>query len=262
VNCKRFAKKLAKLADYYVNEAFAVSHRKHSSLNAITKYLPAYAGLNLANEVLQLEKVLNSKVKPKVALIGGKKLTSKIGAVKNLLDKMDYVLLGGAAANNVLKAMDYEVGKSLIDKDSLPLAKRVLDNKLRMPIDVVVASSLKASAGSRVKAIGQLDSKDIILDIGPDTIQLYGEIIKEAKLVVWNGPLGYFEVKKYQQGSAKVAGQIAKAGSYSLAGGGETVQLIDELKLRTDFDFVSTGGGAMLEFLAGKILPGLRPLIK
>jgi len=262
MNCKRLSKKLAKLADIYVNDAFAVSHRAHSSISAITDYLPSSAGFQLEKEIDNLNKVLKAKTKPKVAIIGGVKLETKVKVIKNLLAKMDYVLLGGAVANNVLKAMDYEVGSSLVDDSQLKVAENIINNKLRLPVDAVVAKKIVASAKSKTMAVGQLSKKEIILDLGPDTINLYCEIIKSAKLIVWNGPLGYFEIAKYKKASKAVAFAVAASKSFSIIGGGETVQMIGELGLKNKFDFVSTGGGAMLEFLEGKILPGIKPLIK
>ena len=175
---------------------------------------------------------------------------------------MDYVLLGGAIANNVLKAMDYEVGSSLVDDSQLKVAESIISNKLRLPVDAVVAQKISPSSKSTVKAVGQVGKKDIILDIGPDSIGLYSEIIKSAKLIVWNGPLGYFEIARYKKSSQRVAKAVASSKAFSLVGGGETVQLINSLGLADQFGFVSTGGGAMLEFLEGRQLPGLKPLMK
>ena len=262
INCRRLAKQWSALADLYINDAFAVSHRQASSVVAITEYLPSYAGLLLESEIVNLSKVLESKTKPKVAIIGGAKLDTKIKVIKNLLKKMDYVLLGGAVANNILMAMDYEIGKSLVDASQLKIAYSILRNKLRIPIDVVVADKIAASAKSETKAVGQVSENDIILDLGPATMKLFAEIINSAKLVVWNGPLGYFEIAKYKKSSEQLAKSIVKSKAESIIGGGETVKLVEDLKLKDKFSFVSTGGGAMLEFLEGKILPGIKPLIK
>lgn len=261
-NDQAFAKNLAKLGDYYVNDAFAVSHRAEASVSAITRYLPSYAGLLLEKEIKYLSKVLLSKVKPKVAIIGGAKIETKVPVIKNMIKKMDYVLIGGAIANTILKAMDYEVGLSKIDDHHLKTATQIIHPKLLIPIDVVVAKDFSSKAKAQVKAVGQIGAKDVILDLGPDTIKLYSDIIKDAKLVVWNGPLGYFGVNRYKKASQAIARAIINCKDDSIIGGGETVQLAKELGLKKKFDFVSTGGGAMLEFLEGKVLAGIKPLLK
>jgi len=262
INCQRLAKTLASDVDLYVNDAFAVCHRQAASISAITKYLPSYAGLLLEKEVENLSKVLESRIQPKVAIIGGVKIETKVKVIKNLLNKMDYVLVGGAVANNVLMQMNYKVGLSLVNKTQLKITKSILYNKLKYPLDVVVAKSRKKNAESQIKAVGKIEKNDIILDIGPDTVELYSNYLKKSKLVVWNGPMGYFEISKYKKSSQEIAEAIAKSKAYSIVGGGETVELIKDLKLIKKFNFVSTGGGAMLEFLEGKVLPGIRPLLQ
>src|SRR3989344_6015513 len=257
-----FAKKLAALADLYVNDAFSVSHRAHASVEAVTRFLPSYAGLNLEAEVLNLSKVLESPLKPKVAIIGGAKLETKVKIIKHLLKKMDYVCLGGAIANNVLKQLGYEVGLSKVDESRLEVSEAILKNKLRLPLDVAAAKDLSPQSAAKARAVGQVKKDEIILDIGPETVGLYSAIIKKAKLVVWNGPLGYFEVAQYKKSSQQIAQAIVKSKPYSIVGGGETIQMIRDLGLITKFNFVSTAGGAMLEFLEGKVLPGIKPLIK
>ncbi len=261
-NDKQFAKQLSSLGELYVNDAFSVSHRAHASVEAITHFLPAYAGLSLAEEVDNLNRVLSSALKPKLALIGGAKLETKVKVIKNLLRKMDWVLVGGAIANNFIKAQGYEVGQSKIDLKELVTAKALLNKKLIMPVDVAVGSSLDSSSKYSVKVVSAVGKKDIILDLGPATVKQFIGLIKEAKLLIWNGPLGYFEVKKYQRASKDLAKAISKSKAYSVVGGGETGQLLSKLKLTKKFNFVSTAGGAMLEFLEGKTLPGIKPLLK
>ncbi|MBU1131592.1 phosphoglycerate kinase [Patescibacteria group bacterium] len=261
-NCKRLARTLASYADLFVNDAFAVCHRKASSVSAITEYLPSYAGLLLESEIENLSKVLESKVKPKVAIIGGAKLETKVKVITNLLKKMDYVLVGGAIANNFFKAKGYEVGKSLVDDEYVPVAKKLLKNKLIIPEDVAVAKKISAKSKSIVKPANQVNQSEIILDIGPKSVKKFTTIIKKSKMVVWNGPLGYFEIAKFKKASSQIAKAIAGSKTESIIGGGETVQLIEGLGLKNKFSFVSTGGGAMLEFLEGKMLPGIRPLVK
>ncbi|KKT92132.1 MAG: Phosphoglycerate kinase [Parcubacteria group bacterium GW2011_GWF2_45_11] len=256
-----FAAKLAQYGDLYINDAFAVSHRSHASVAAITRYLPAYAGLLLEKEIENLSRVFESKARPKLAIIGGFKLETKVPVISNLLKNMDYVLTGGAVANGILKAMGYEIGLSRIDGHKPELAKKIQSDKLIVPFDVVVAKNMKAQAKTEVKAVGQVGPKDIILDIGPKTVKFYSFFIKEAQLVIWNGPLGYFEVDRYKEASREIARAAVSYPVNSIIGGGETVQLATELGLVKRFDFVSTGGGAMLEFLEGKILPGIKPLL-
>jgi len=258
----KYAKSLAALGDVYVNDAFAVSHRAQNSLTGITKFLSAFAGLLMEKEVRHLSQVLESKAKPKIAIIGGAKLETKVKVIKNLLKNMDYVLLGGAIANNFLKALNYEVGRSLIDAESLKTAAALINDKLRLPVDVVVASKISASAKAQVKLIDEVKPSDIILDLGQVTVKNYSALIKSARLVVWNGPLGYFEISRYKRASQKILQAISQTKAYKVIGGGETIQLIQNSKFKIQNSFISTGGGAMLEFLAGKIPPGIKPLIK
>jgi phosphoglycerate kinase len=260
-NCRMLAKQWSKLADLYINDAFAVSHRTSSSIVAIAEYLPAYAGLLLESEVSHLSKVLESKIRPKIAIIGGAKLETKVKVIKNLLKKMDYVLLGGAIANNFLKARGMEVGKSLVDDALLGAAQKMLSKKLLIPIDVVVTTEISRTAKSAVKSVNQVGKSDIILDIGPKTVQEFSKVIKQSKLIVWNGPLGYFEIYKYKKASVQITKVIGQSKAESIIGGGETVQLLRGLKIVGRKSYLSTGGGAMLEFLEGKLLPGIKPLI-
>ncbi|MCX6785723.1 MAG: phosphoglycerate kinase [Candidatus Komeilibacteria bacterium] len=258
-----FAKQLAVLGEIYVNDAFSVSHRAHASVEALARLLPAYAGFQLAKEVENLSKVLESPARPKVAIIGGAKLDTKVKVIKNLLKTAEAVLVGGAIANNFFKAKGLEVGLSKVDDKELATAKELLtEKKLIIPVDVVVAPDFTVQAAAEVKLIDEVGPADIILDLGLEAVKQYAEIIKSAKLVVWNGPLGYFEVAKYKQASGDIAQAIVASGAYSVAGGGETVQLINELGLADKFNFVSMSGGAMLEFLEGKMLPGIKPLIE
>jgi phosphoglycerate kinase len=261
-NSKQLAKSWSNGIDFYVNDAFAVSHRLEASVAAITRYLPSYAGLLMEAEVKNLSKVLETSIGPKVAIIGGTKLETKVGVVKNLLKKMDYVLLGGGVANNFFKALGYEVGKSLVDDSLLKVTEGLFDDKLRLPIDVGVAKKISVSAKRENKIIGRLKKSDIILDIGPATVKVYASVIKKARLIVWNGPLGYFEIAKFKTGSREILKVLSKSKSFKVIGGGETVQLIHHSSFIIRNSFISTGGGAMLEFLEGKILPGIKPLIK
>jgi phosphoglycerate kinase len=261
-NQPSFAKELSLSGDLYVNDAFSVSHRAQASVSAITKYLPSYAGLLLEKEINNLNKVLESKVKPKVAIIGGAKLETKVKVIKNLLRKMDYVLVGGAIANNFIKAKGYQIGKSLCDIEYLKIAKQIACQKLIIPVDAVVADKISAKANIKIKTIDKIGSNDIILDIGSKSIKRYLEILSRAKMVVWNGPLGYFEINQFKKASVAMARFLSQQKSDRIIGGGETVELINNLNLTKKFTFISTGGGAMLEFLEGKTLPGIKPLLR
>lgn len=260
---RNFTRQLAKLGDIYVNDAFAVCHRNHASVSTIQDYLPSYAGLLLEQEIIHLGGVIKNPAKPLVAIIGGSKISTKIKVIKRFLKISDQVLLGGALANTVLKAMGVSVGKSLIEPKMIKEIKKVklTDNQLRVPVDGLLAKSFFAEKG-RKDALADVKKDELILDIGPDTIKLYKKIIKKAKTVVWNGPMGLIETKFFAKGTKALIKILAKSKSETIVGGGETVQMIRKMKLEKKFNFISTGGGAMLEFLEGKELPGLKKLIK
>jgi len=258
-NDKTFAKQLAALGDIYVNDAFAVSHRAHASVHAVAKVLPSYAGLLLKKEVDTLSRLLKKPKHPFIAIIGGAKVSTKIGVMTHLLKKVDAILIGGAMMFTFYKALGYEVGKSKYEADKVKLAKALLKKgkkKIILPVDVVVASSPKASA----KAVSSRKIRGMGFDIGPETAQIYGEIINKAKMVFWNGPMGLFEVKKFAKGTAAVAKAVAKCKGITVVGGGDSVAAIEQLRLEKKFTHVSTGGGALLEFLEGKKLPGIAVL--
>ncbi len=293
-NDKNFARQLASLADIYVNEAFAVSHRACASVDAIKNYLPSYAGFNLTKEIEKLSQVLNRPPRPLVAIIGGAKIETKLPVLDKFLAKADYLLVGGAIANNFFKILNYEVGQSLIDREYLPAAKKlwqksksgalnfvvkdkqlVVDNeligskldlatiknlrhKIVLPIDVAV-KNLKTQE-KEIKTPNQVNLNDKILDIGPQTLEFYGRIIKGARCVVWNGPMGQFEAPEFALGTFGVAELIIKSRARAVMGGGETEEALKGVLHNKELPrriFVSTGGGAMLEFLGGKKLPGL-----
>jgi phosphoglycerate kinase len=270
-NDAKFAEQLAGFGDFYVNEAFSVCHRAHASVSAITKYLKVYAGFNLADEVNNLGKILKGFKKPAVAIIGGVKISTKIKVVENFLKKYNYVLIGGALVNNFLKAQKINIGQSVYEKDFVPLAKKLIQKtkgKLILPIDVRVSGNLRGWGDIKVVRISELNktkSKFNIIDIGPKTELYFERYIKLANTLVWNGPMGMFEITKYAHGSEAIAKTVAiaaKGPAFAAVGGGETITLIDQLKIKNWYDFVSTAGGAMLEFLEGKVLPGIRPLLK
>ncbi len=239
-NSKKLAKNLAKLGNFYVNDAFAVSHRANASVAAITKFLPSYAGLGLEEELKHLAKVVNNPIRPLVLLVGGGKSKDKVEVLKNLEKKADALILGGAVANTILFLQGRDIGDSVADRE---------DNKIFLPIinfkNFILPVDFKYGGKK-------------ILDIGPQTIKVFSDAIKGAGTVVWNGPLGLIEDKRFREGSLAMARAIAKNRKcFSLVGGGETVMFLKKYKLDKKFSFVSTGGGAMLDFFAGKKLPGL-----
>lgn len=255
-----FAKQLASLGDVYVNDAFGTAHRAHASTAAIAQYLPHAAGLLMQKEVEALARVLEHPEAPVVAIIGGAKISTKIQLIKNLLPKVEYLLLGGALANTVLLAQNHKIGKSLVEADLAGTVKDLLSNKLRVPSDVVVAKEISGQAEKRVVAVGAVEPDDYILDIGPDTTSLYAACVAEAKTIIWNGPMGVFEIEEFAMGTYHLAKAVANSSAYSVLGGGETISAITKVGLEDQISFISTGGGAMLEFLEGKILPGIAAL--
>lgn len=274
-NDKDFAKKLAAPFDYYVNNAFAVSHRDQASVSAIKAFLPSFAGILLEQELEAMERVLSPK-DPLVVVMGGKKISTKAPIIKKLYSSASKIMLGGALANSFLKASGLEVGKSLIDKDGLSLAKKILklakaSNKIILPVDVITVEGLDKKMRLtkktiiRIKPISNITKNEVIVDIGPDTIQLFSKEIKTAQTLVWNGPMGLFEVPAFKQGTIILARMLAIRSfgrAYGVAGGGETVEAINCSKMGHYFDWVSTGGGAMLSYLSGDKMPGLTGLVK
>ncbi|MBU2542033.1 phosphoglycerate kinase [Patescibacteria group bacterium] len=261
-----FSKKLAELGDVFVLDGFAVAHRDSASVTGVAKYLPAYAGLLLEKEVKGLEKVIVKPKKPFVAVIGGAKMETKIPVLKALLPKADYILIGGGIVNTYLKAKGFKVGASLVDKEyEKEVLKYCKSKKVIKPVDVVVGDvkGKKFRVVSLPKEKGSLGmtTDEAILDIGPETIRLYSKYIKKAMTLVWNGAMGYFEQKPYDVGTMSVArlvASVSKGSAYGVIGGGETLQAMDLTGMDEYVDMISTGGGAMLEFLSGKELPGIK----
>jgi phosphoglycerate kinase len=262
-----FAQKLARLADIYVNEAFAFSHRSTASMVAITKYLPCFAGFLLASEVTQLSQALKKPKKPLLTILGGAKISTKIQLVKKFATISDYVLLGGGLANNFLLADGYKIGTSLYVKKYLAATKKILKqyrNKILLPVDATVDNVKTKKIETIQKNITDIKSSDKIIDIGTQTVQGWSVYIKKAKTIIWNGPLGIIEDKKASHSSRALAELIAaksKRSCFSVVGGGETVWLLQDMGIFQDFDYVSTGGGAMIEYLQGTNLPGLKSVI-
>lgn len=253
-NDKSFAKNLAKLADIYVNEAFSVSHRDAASVVLLPRLMPAYIGFQMEREIKNLDKVKKPK-HPFLFILGGAKFSTKMPLIKRYLKTADYVFIGGAMLNDFLKAKGYEVGKSLVDGGNYGIEKILKNKKIILPIDVVVLSDGKLIN----KKITEVDKSDVILDIGKDTVKNLESYIQKSKLILWNGPLG-----KYEDGgdvaTKKILKTIASIKTISIIGGGDTVNIISKMKLEDKFTFVSTGGGATLEYLTAGTLPGIKVL--
>ncbi len=264
-NDKKFARSLAAMADIYVNDAFAVSHRAHASLSAIKKYLPAFAGLLVEREVENLAKVLNPK-KPLVSIIGGAKIETKINLLSSLASRSEKILIGGALANNFIAAHGFKIGKSLADRSSIKLAAALIKKykNIILPLDVLVSKKTNGSS-YLVKPVNQVLSDEMILDIGPRTVKLFIGFIKKANTIIWNGPMGYFENDHFKHGSLAIARVVASRSTgkaFGAAGGGETIEALRLTKMEHYLDWVSTGGGAMLAFLGGEPMPGLKGIVK
>lgn len=261
------SKKLASLGDIFVLDGFAVAHRDAASVSGVAKYLTGYAGLLLEKELIGLLKVLEKPKKPLVVVLGGAKIETKLPVLKNLLSKADYVLAGGGLLNTYLWAKGYQVGKSVINKDYKKEALKYLANKkVILPVDVLVGNEDGTEVVvSPVSSKLQVPSSKAILDIGPETINLFAKYIKKAATLVWNGAVGYFEQKPYDNGTMAIARLVAsrsKGQAFGVIGGGETLQTMEMVGMTKDIDLVSTGGGAMLEFLAGEKLPGVKAVLK
>lgn len=259
-NDAEFAKNLAGLAEIYVNDAFGASHRAHASVEAITNYLPSCAGLLLEKEITSLNNIMQNPERPFIVVLGGAKVSGKIGAIENLSKKADKILIGGAMMFTFYKAQNIEVGKSKHEADKLDVARSLLTEKLVLPVDTVVADKFDKDANSQTVSIKKIPAEWAGLDIGKKTISLYRKEIKKARTILWNGPMGVFEFEKFAEGTNKTAKAIASAKAVKVAGGGETVNVINNLKLKKKFTHVSSGGGAMLEFLEGKKLPAIAAL--
>jgi len=257
-----FAKKLSQLAEVYVNDAFGNSHRAHASIVSIPKYLPSCAGLLLKKEIEVLTKVLDKPKHPLTVIIGGVKIATKIKMIRSFLKKADSLLLGGALANTVICAKGVCIGRSVVDEAMIDGVKQLdlANARLHLPVDAVVSTSPSGRAPIRIAPIGKTREREMILDIGPDSILLFKEIIEQAKTIIWNGPMGLIERKEFTKGTKAIARAVAQSSAFSVIGGGETVSLLARLNLLGKIDHVSTGGGAMLKFLSKEKLPGIKAL--
>lgn len=258
INDPGFAEDLAKNFDIYINDAFSVSHREHASVSAITGFLPSYAGLLMGKEVKDLKKVLDEPVQGKTIILGGAKVLTKLPVVKNFLDKAEHILIGGALANTIFKKRGLKIGKSVFED----IEEQIDWNnpKIVLPKDLAVSEDRNGKTLPEVIPVRDIDENQMILDIGPDTIKEFSKIIKNSKTVIFNGPLGLAEVDVFSTGTKTILDSIIRSGAFSVVGGGDTLALIEKLGLANKFGYVSTGGGAMLEFLAGNELPGLDSL--
>lgn len=265
-NDMEFAEKLASLADLYVNDGFGVSHRAHASVEGVTHFLPAAAGFLLEKEIQYVGQAVTNPQHPFVAIIGGAKVSDKIGVISNLLDKVDTLLIGGGMANTFLAAQGYKMGKSLVEEDKLDLAKELLakakKNKVNMllPTDLVMAAAFAPDAEHVTENVKNLNQAYMALDIGAETSKAYAEALADAKMIVWNGPMGVFEMDAFCKGTEAVAKAVAKSRATSIVGGGDSVAAIEKLGLAKRITHISTGGGASLEYLEGKVLPGVAAL--
>ncbi|MEN3186525.1 MAG: phosphoglycerate kinase [Atribacterota bacterium] len=266
-NDENFARSLAKLADLYVNDAFGTAHRAHASTAGVAKFLPAYAGFLMEKELEALGERLNNPVRPFLAILGGAKVSSKIGVIKKLLLKVDALLIGGGMSYTFIKAMGYEVGTSLLEEDMIEEAKSILNMakekgvKLVLPEDFVVAPEGKEGVETSVVAWNEIPPNMGGFDIGPKTVEKFGLEVTQAKTIFWNGPLGLFEVDLFAQGTVEIAKKVAQSGAVVVVGGGDTIAAIKKAGVEKHITHISTGGGASLEFVEGRTLPGVEVLL-
>jgi phosphoglycerate kinase len=262
-NDPEFAKKLAALGDVYVNDAFGSAHRAHASTEGVARYLPAVSGFLMEQELEYLSRATENPARPYVAILGGAKISDKIAVVENLLSKCDTLIIGGGMANTFLAAKGYNMQDSLVEENSLETAKEIMEKaggKLLLPVDAVVADKFDAEADSRVVDVDKVPAGWRMLDIGPKSIALFGDVLKSAKLVVWNGPMGVFEFPRFAEGTFAIAKLLATTGATTVIGGGDSASAVKKAGVAKQMTHVSTGGGASLEFLEGKELPGVAAL--
>jgi phosphoglycerate kinase len=259
-NDEKMAESLAKLFDIYVNDSFSNAHRKHMSSCAITNFLPSYMGFKFQEEIENLNNILEMDCSNRLLILGGAKLKTKLVLIEKLKDKFDKILLGGVMANTFLKARGMDIGKSIFEEECLEKAKNIDSDKIILPIDILVSKEINNESSILTKDIEEINSDELILDIGPKTIKLFLDYIKSTDLILWNGPMGYFELNQFKNGTQELITAMVSSKAKIYTGGGETITVLNEMKMNQDFNFVSTGGGAMLEFLAGNELPALQAL--
>jgi len=262
-NDPEMSRQLAALAEIYVNDAFGSAHRAHASTEGVAKFLPAVAGFLMQSEIRYLGQAIENPARPFIAILGGAKISDKIGVIRNLLAKADQVLIGGGMANTFFKAQGYPVGDSLVEDDALETAEDILakgGQHLRLPVDVVIANKFEAGAERKIMNMGPVADGWRIMDIGPKTLEAYAKIIIDAGLVVWNGPMGVFEMAPFAEGTFGLAQAVADSKATSIIGGGDSIAAVKQSGLAERITHISTGGGASLEMLEGIVLPGLAPL--
>jgi phosphoglycerate kinase len=264
------SKTLASMADFYINDAFGVSHRAHASVEGITHFFKENekaAGFLLQREIQFFGKLINNPVRPFAAIVGGSKVSGKLEALINLLPKVDKVFIGGGMAFTFLKQMGYDIGASLVEDDLLQEAQQIMDEarklgvKFYLPVDVVAADKFSEDAVIKITTAQEIPSSWMGLDIGPATVRMYREALNDVQTILWNGPMGVYEMEKFARGSTKIAHFVADSYATTVVGGGDTADLVQRIGLDEEMSFISTGGGASLELLEGKILPGVEPLI-
>ncbi len=269
---RNFTEKLSKLGDVYVNDAFGTAHRAHASTAIIAQFFPENKcfGLLLASEIENVKKVLETSVKPVTAIIGGAKVSSKITIIENILDKIDHLIIGGGMAFTFIKAKGGKIGNSLVEEDKQELALQILEEakkknvSVHLPVDAVIADGFSETANTKIEAVNNIPDGWMGLDVGPKTNEVFAEVLAGSKTILWNGPVGVFEMEKFAEGTKALGQSIAKAtqnGAFSLVGGGDSVAAVQKFNLTDKVSYVSTGGGAMLEMLEGKTLPGIKELL-
>jgi phosphoglycerate kinase len=262
-NDPEFSEQLASLADLYVDDAFGAAHRAHATVVGVAELLPAAAGLLLEEELDNLDKILRDPERPFVAILGGAKVSDKLGVIESLLQVADTILIGGAMCFTFFRALGYETGRSLVEEDYLDEAKRLMDEggeKLVLPVDIVAAEETKEDAHTQVVKVEEFPPDLMGLDIGPETVEKFKRYIKEAKTIFWNGPMGVFEIDAFAKGTEGIARAVAESDAISIVGGGDSVAAVRKLGLENEMTFISTGGGASLEYVEGKELPGVAAL--
>jgi len=262
-NDPKFSRQLAALADLYVNDAFGSAHRAHASTEGVAHYLPAVAGLLMEQEIRYLGGALAGPKRPFVAILGGAKVSDKIGVIRNLLDKADHLLIGGGMANTFFKAQGRHMADSLVEAEAVAMARELLASasaKLHLPVDLVIADAFDEIANHKIMKVGDLPAGWRALDIGPETVAEFSSLVKKAGTVVWNGPMGVFEMKPFAAGTFALAKAVAESDADSIVGGGDSVSALQQSGLADKITHLSTGGGASLEMLEGKVLPGLAAL--
>jgi phosphoglycerate kinase len=269
-NDPAFAAELAKLGDIYVNDAFSAAHRAHASTEGVARLLPAYPGLSMERELTALDAALGNPQRPVIGIVGGSKVSTKLDLLKNLVTKLDKLAIGGGMANTFLYAMGHDVGASYCEKDLAETAREIIglagrnNCKLFLPLDIVVAERMEPGAAARVRTLGNIDDQERILDAGPETVARLKRAMGNSKTLIWNGPLGVFEIPPFDKATveaAKEAAKLAKEGRLvAVAGGGDTVSAMNHAGVANDLTFISTAGGAFLEWMEGKELPGVEAL--